>query len=93
MGGSPHLISEDDIPVIIAAAIIRPEKLGPQFTHWSLCEFAVYLAVASQPVILGRERPRQILHAGGISFQRTGPGKNPVTWTGTPPTAGERARA
>ena len=56
------------------AAWTRPEKLGLPFMHWSLRKLAGYLAGRGQP---GRERLRlrlrlrQILHAHGISFQRT----------------------
>ena len=57
--------------VIVAAATTRPEKLGQPFTHWSLRKLAAYLAGRDRPVRIGRERLRQILHARGISFQRT----------------------
>jgi transposase len=70
-GGRPRLISDDDIDLIVAAATARPEKLGQPLTHWSLRKLAAYLAGAPQPVRIGRERLRQILHARGISFQRT----------------------
>jgi transposase len=70
-GGRPRLISDDDIGVIVAAATTRPEKLGLPFTHWSLRKLAAYLAGAPVAVRVGRERLRQILHARGISFQRT----------------------
>jgi transposase len=70
-GGRPRLISDEDVNVIVTAATIRPEKLGLPFTHWSLRKLAAYLAGAPQPVRIGRERLRQILHARGISFQRT----------------------
>jgi transposase len=70
-GGRPRLISDDDITVIVAAAITRPEKLGLPFTHWSLRKLAAYLTGAPVPVAVGRERLRQVLHARGISFQRT----------------------
>jgi transposase len=70
-GGRPRLISDDDIEVIIAAARARPEKLGLPFTRWSLRKLAGYLAGQDRPVRIGRERLRQILHAHGISFQRT----------------------
>ena len=70
-GGRPRLISDGDIQVIVTAATTRPEKLGLPFTHWSLRKLAVYLAGSPQPVQVGRERLRQILHARGISFQRT----------------------
>jgi transposase len=70
-GGRPRLISDEDIEVIVAAARTRPEKLGQPFTRWSLRKLAAYLADRPEPVIIGRERLRQILHARGISFQRT----------------------
>jgi len=70
-GGRPRLISDGDIAVIVTAATTRPEKLGLPFTCWSLRKLAAYLAGAPQPVRIGRERLRQILHARGISFQRT----------------------
>jgi transposase len=71
-GGRPRLISDEDIKVIVEAAITRPEKLGQPFTHWSLRKLACYLGWdAPRRVGTGRERLRQILHARGISFQRT----------------------
>jgi transposase len=70
-GGRPRLISDEDIEVIVAAATTRPEKLGQPFTRWSLRKLAAYLACYPRPVAIGRERLRQILHARGISFQRT----------------------
>jgi transposase len=70
-GGRPRLISDDDIAVVVTAATTRPEKLGLPFTHWSVRKLAAYLTGAPEPVRIGRERLRQILHARGISFQRT----------------------
>jgi len=70
-GGRPRLISDQDVDVIITTAATRPEKLGLPFTQWSLRKLAACLADAPQPVRIGRERLRQILHARGISFQRT----------------------
>jgi len=70
-GGRPRLISDEAITVIVAAARTRPEKLGQPFTRWSLRKLAAYLADGPAPVRIGRERLRQILHARGISFQRT----------------------
>ena len=70
-GGRPRLISDDGVAVIVAAARTRPEKLGLPFTHWSLRKLAGYLAGRDRPVRIGRERLRQVLHARGISFQRT----------------------
>jgi len=71
-GGRPRLISDDDVKVVVTAAMTRPEKLGLPFTHWSVRKLAAYLARdAPRPVRAGRERLRQILHERGISFQRT----------------------
>jgi transposase len=71
-GGRPRLISDDDVEVIVAAATTRPEKLGLPFTRWSVRKLAAYLGRQhTRPVAIGRERLRQILHARGISFQRT----------------------
>ena len=75
-GGRPRLISDEAIQVIVTAATTRPEKLGQPFTRRSLRKLAGYLARhPDRPVRIGRERLRQILHARGISFQRT------RTWT------------
>ena len=71
-GGRPRRISDDDVEIIVAAATIRPEKVGLPFTCWSLRKLAAYLAAGTtRPVPVERERLRQILHARGISFQRT----------------------
>ena len=76
-GGRPRRISDEDIEVIVAAATARPEKLGLPVTHWSLRKLAACLGSGPRPVAAGRERLRQILHARGISFQRT------RTWKGS----------
>src|SRR5580700_8069025 len=68
-GGRPRLISDGDIEVIVTAARTRPEKLGRSFTR-SLRKPAAYLA-EGPGVCIGRDRLRQVLHARGISFQRT----------------------
>jgi transposase len=71
-GGRPRLISDHDIAFIIETATARPAKLGRPFTHWSIRRLAEYLATGAVRTIgIGRERLRQILHARGISFQRT----------------------
>ena len=70
-GGRPRLISDEAIQVIVTAATTRPEKPVQPFTRWSLRKLAAYLADRPRPVVIGRERLRQILHARGISFQRT----------------------
>ena len=69
-GGRPRRISDEAIEVIVMAARTRPEKLGLPFTRWSLRKLAACLA-EGPGVCIGRERLRQILHARGISFQRT----------------------
>src|SRR6266699_6392258 len=77
-GGRPRRISDGDIEVIVAAAATRPEKPGLPFTHWSLRKLAAYLGSRPRPPAAGRERLRQILHARGISFQRTRTWKEPA---------------
>jgi transposase len=70
-GGRPRRISDDEVGEIVVAATTRPQKLGLPFTHWSLRKLATYLAARPRPVRISRERLRQILHARGITFQRT----------------------
>ncbi|MGH3841344.1 MAG: hypothetical protein ACRDS0_07870 [Pseudonocardiaceae bacterium] len=54
MGGRPpHLISDDDIQAIVAAARTRLEKLGQPFTRRSLRKLAAYLAGLDRPVRIG----------------------------------------
>ncbi len=71
-GGRPRRISPSDEAFIIATATTRPEKLGRPFTRWSIRKLAARLhADPVHPVVIGRERLRQLLHANGITFQRT----------------------
>jgi hypothetical protein len=80
-GGRPRRITNADITVLVATAKSRPRRLGLPFTHWSLRKLAAYLSgrytrtdprwAPARLVHMGRERLRQILHAHGISFQRT----------------------
>jgi transposase len=77
-GGRPRRICDGDIAVIVEAATTGPEKLGLPFTCWSLRKLAACLAARPRPVSIGRERLRQILHARGISFQRTRSWKEPA---------------
>jgi transposase len=68
----PRLISDEDVDFIVAAATTRPQKLGQPFTHWGLRKLVSYLARnPARVVTIGRERLRQILHARGLSYQRT----------------------
>ena len=69
-GGRLRLISDGDIEVIVTAARTRPEQPVRPFTRWSLRKLAACLA-EGPGVCTGRERLRQVLHARGISFQRT----------------------
>jgi transposase len=71
-GGRPRRISDADVEYIVATARTRPTKLGRPFTRWSIRKLAQHLAGhADRRVRIGRERLRQILHAHGITFQRT----------------------
>jgi transposase len=71
-GGRPRRISDSDEAFIVETANARPEKLGRPFTHWSIRKLAQYLADNPvRPVVVGRERLRQILRGKKISFQRT----------------------
>ena len=78
-GGRPRLISDADIAFIVTTATTRPKALGLPFTRWSLRKLAAYLGggyrrtapVPARTVQIGRERLRQVLHAGQITFQRT----------------------
>src|SRR3982751_4976913 len=71
-GGRPRRISHDDEQFIVATATARPKKLGGPFTHWSIRKLVDYLADNPvRPVVIGRERLRQLLRRNDISFQRT----------------------
>jgi transposase len=78
-GGRPRQITTTDRALIVKAATTRPRKLGRPFTHWSIRKLADYLASRrGRKIRVGRERLRQILHAEGITFQRT------KTWKESP---------
>lgn len=71
-GGRPRQITAEDEAYIVATATTRPAKLGRPFTRWSIRKLADHLARhAEMRVRIGRERLRQILHAHGVTFQRT----------------------
>jgi transposase len=78
-GGRPRQIMTTDRRLIVTTATTRPRRLGRPFTHWSIRKLADYLAIKrGRKVVIGRERLRQILHAEGITFQRT------KTWKESP---------
>ena len=67
--GRPRRITPADEEFIVAVALMRPRAVGRPFTHWSLRKLADYLTTnASHPVVIHRERLREILHAHEISF-------------------------
>ena len=71
-GGRPRRITTVDEEFIVAAATTRPEVLGLAFTRWSLRKLVAYLADNDErPVVVSRERLRQILAARDVTFQRT----------------------
>ena len=82
-GGRPRLISDEDIEVIVAAARVRPEKLGRPFTRWSLRKLAACLAEGPGSGSGGSGCGRSCTPAASAS-SGPGPGRNPPTRTGTP---------
>ena len=67
--GRPRRITADDEAFIVSVAVMRPRVVGRPFTHWSLRKLADYLTTnRTRPVVIGRERLREILHAHEISF-------------------------
>lgn len=67
--GRPRRITSQDEDFIVQVATSRPRAVGRPFTHWSLRKLADYLTTnRSHPVVIHRERLREILHAHGISF-------------------------
>src|SRR5215510_14749243 len=49
-GGRPRRIGDDDIDLIVAAAITRPETLGLPFTRWSVRKLAAHPTSAGRRV-------------------------------------------
>jgi transposase len=67
--GRPRRITVEDEEWIVRVATTRPRVVGRPFTHWSLRKLADYLTTnRTHPVVVHRERLREILHAHGISF-------------------------
>jgi len=71
-GGRPRRITTDDEKFIVDTARTRPEKLGQPFTRWSIRKLVGFLGQhRSRPIKIGRERLRQLLIGGDVTFQRT----------------------
>jgi transposase len=69
-GGRPKTIREHVRRQICLIARCCPRDLGLAFSTWSLTKLAEYLAAAGIAAV-SRESIRQILRAGGISWQAT----------------------
>jgi transposase len=83
-GGRSRLISDDDVEVIVAAAKATPGEAGPAVQALTPAQAGRPLASRDQPAGIGRERLRQVLHAHGISFQRTRAWNDSADRTGAP---------
>jgi transposase len=71
-GGRPRQITIDDERFIVETAKARPAKVGAPFSHWSLRKLRRWLGEkAMRPIVISRERLRQILERHGVTFQRT----------------------
>ena len=71
-GGRPRRITTDDEAFIVKTAKARPESLTQPFTRWSIRKLVDYLAKhQSHPVVIGRERLRELLGRNDVTFQRT----------------------
>ena len=73
MGGWPSPPDQsDEEALIVTTANTRPEALGRPFTRWSIRKLADHLrSHAAGPIVIGRERLRQLLIKHGLTFQRT----------------------
>ncbi len=70
-GGRPKTITEQARRQIRLIARCRPRDLGLAFSAWSLSKLAEYLVTTGVVASISRESTRQILRAGGISWQAT----------------------
>jgi transposase len=71
-GGRPRRITTDDVAFIVETAKKRPQQVGEPFSHWSLRKLRCHLADnPTRRVRIGRERLRQLLDEGHVTFQRT----------------------
>ena len=71
-GGRPRRITTEDETFIVTTASARPESVGLPFTRWSIRKLVDYLADnPTRPVVIGRERLRELLARNDVTFQRT----------------------
>lgn len=70
-GGRPRAIGEAVRRQIRLIARCCPRDLGLPFSTWSLSKLAEHLIASGVVVSISRESIRQILRAGGISWQAT----------------------
>jgi transposase len=78
-GGRPRRITTIERELIVKTAKKRPRSLGQPFTRWSVRKLAKYLRTKKgRKVVVSRERLRQILAEGKITFQAT------KTWKESP---------
>lgn len=71
-GGRPRRITADEEAFIVETAKKRPAQVGAPFSHWSLRKLRVWLGEnTARPIVISRERLRQILECHQVTFQRT----------------------
>ena len=71
-GGRPRRITTDEEAFIVETAKKRPAQVGAPFSHWSLRKLRVWLGEnTARPIVISRERLRQILECHQVTFQRT----------------------
>jgi transposase len=71
-GGRPRLLNDGEEDLIAATATARPNRAGLPFTHWSVRKLTEYLGErAENPIRIGRETVRALLHRHHITFQHT----------------------
>jgi transposase len=68
-GGRPKTIGEQARRQILLVARCCPRDLGLPFSAWSLSKLAGHLVAAGVVAAISRESVRQILRAGGVSWQ------------------------
>ena len=71
-GVRPRRITIDDENFIVETAKKRPAQVGAPFSHWSLRKLRRWLGEnADGPIVISKERLRQILESHEVTFQRT----------------------